>query len=60
MVMNTRFDSAVAAMAQEFSTFRLVAKDRSLLMKVIFHGLGMRWWCPQFMTHYTTVIISVV
>lgn len=29
-------------------------------MKVIYHGALMRWWCPDFMTHYTTVIISVV
>ena len=60
MQKNNRFDDMVARMAREFPSFRLVPKDDSLLMKVFYHALGMRWWCPDFMTHYTTVIISAV
>jgi len=58
--LSARFEQIVADLRREFRTFRLVPKDRSLLMRVIYHGLGMRLWCPDFMTHYTTVIISVV
>lgn len=58
--MSRRFDVIVAELEQEFSTFRLRRKDRSWLMKVIYHGLLLRLWCPYFMTHYTTVVISVV
>ena len=55
-----RFDAIVDELRQEFSSFRLRPKERSLLMRAIYHGLGMRWWCPDFMSHYTTVIISVI
>ena len=58
--MSDRFDHIVEELEREFSTFRLVSKHRSLLMKLIYHGLGMRWWCPEFLTRYTTVIVSVV
>lgn len=58
--MSIRFSNMVSEMEREFSTFRLIPKDRSLLMKVIYHTLGMRWWCPEFMSRYTTVIISAV
>lgn len=58
--MSSRFDHIVKDMEREFSTFRLKPKHSSLLMKAIYHGLGMRWWCPQFLTHYTTVILSVI
>ncbi len=58
--MSDRFDHIVEQLEQEFSTFRLVSKHRSLLMRTLYHGLGMRWWCPEFMTRYTTVVVSVV
>jgi hypothetical protein len=50
----------VADLRREFRTFRLVPKERSRLMKVMYHALGMRLWCPDFLESYTTVIISVV
>lgn len=56
----TRFDAIVAELRREFRTFRLVPKDRSWLMRVAYHGLLMRRWCPDFMHAYTTVIVSVV
>jgi hypothetical protein len=56
----TRFDVIVAELRREFRTFRLVPKDESRLMRALYHGLLMRLWCPQFMTGYTTVLVSVV
>lgn len=47
-------------MRREFPTFRLIEKDRSLLMWAIYYGLGMFLWCPRFMTSYTTVLITRV
>jgi hypothetical protein len=56
----SRFDAIVAELRREFRTFRLVPKDESRLMRALYRALFMRLWCPDFMTHYTTVIVSVV
>jgi hypothetical protein len=56
----TRFDAILAELRREFRTFRLVPKHESALMRLAYHGLLMRRWCPDFMTAYTTVLVSVV
>jgi hypothetical protein len=56
----TRFERLVDELRREFRTFRLVPKDESRLMRVLYHGLLMPLWCPRFMTSYTTVLIAVV
>jgi len=55
-----RFDQLVQELAREFRTFRLVPKERSRLMRALYHLLLMRWWCPDFIESYTTVLITVV
>jgi hypothetical protein len=54
------FDDMVSALKREFRTFRLVPKDRSPLMKVLYYTLGMFLWCPDFLTSYTTVLLTRV
>jgi hypothetical protein len=55
-----RFERIVAELRSEFRTFRLLPKERSRLMRLVYHALLMRLWCPDFLTRYTTVIISWV
>lgn len=55
-----RFEALVAELRREFWSFRLLPKRRSPLMRLIYHALLMRLWCPRFMTDYTTVIITRV
>jgi hypothetical protein len=55
-----RFDRIVEELRREFRTFRLLPKERSLLMRVLYRALLMRLWCPTFLSHYTTVLLSVV
>ena len=56
----SRFDDIVAELRREFRTFRLVPKERSLLMRAIYRGLLMPLWCPDFMGSFTTVLVSRV
>ena len=54
------FDRMLQQLRREFRTFRLVPKHRSGLMRLIYRALLMRLWCPEFMTRYTTVLLSSV
>jgi hypothetical protein len=54
------FRDTVARLKRTHRTFRLVEKHRSPLMKTIYWGLLMFWWCPRFMESYTTTLISWV
>jgi len=53
-------DGLLEELRREFSTFRLIEKERSPVMWAIYYGLGMFLWCPRFMTSYTTVLITRV
>jgi hypothetical protein len=56
----SRFDDMVAELRREFRTFRLVPKERSPLMRLLYRALLMPLWCPDFMGSYTTVLVSWV
>jgi hypothetical protein len=56
----SRFDEIVGELRREFRTFRLVPKERSPLMRVLYRALLMPLWCPEFMGSYTTVLVSWV
>jgi hypothetical protein len=56
----SRFDEIVGELRREFRTFRLVPKERSPLMRVLYRALLMPLWCPDFMGSYTTVLVSWV
>lgn len=56
----SKVDQLVADIHREFKTFRLIPKERSLVMKIIFYGTLMFLWCPNFMSGYTTVLITWV
>jgi len=54
---DSKFLTILKELHEEFPGFRLVAKEESILMKVIFYGLFMFLWNKKFMENYTTVII---
>jgi hypothetical protein len=56
----TRYECIVAEIRREFPRFRVVPKDESTLMRLAYRALLMRLWCTDFMTSYTTVLLSVV
>lgn len=56
----SELDDLLGEVRREFPSFRLIEKERSPLMLVIFYGLGMFLWCPKFMSSYTTVLITQV
>jgi len=58
--VDPRFDSLVEELRGEFCTFRLLPKERSPLMRLVYHACLMRLWCPDFISGYTTVIVSRV
>lgn len=60
MSPSSRLAPLLAELHDEFRTFRLIPKERSWLMRGLYHGLLMRWWCPDFLTHYTTVLLARV
>ena len=60
MERDPRFDALVAQLRREVRTFRLLPKERSRLMRLIYHLALMRLWCPEFISGYTTVIVSWV
>lgn len=39
-----------------FPRFRLVAKERSRLMRALWAVTGMRWWNPRFLDAFTTTL----
>lgn len=55
-----RFHALCDALREAHPTFRLVAKEDSALMRVVYRALGMRWWNPHFMSDYTTVLVTRV
>ena len=50
----------VAELRREFRTFRLIPKERSPMMRVLYRALLMPLWCPDFMGSFTTVLVSRV
>jgi len=55
---STHFCEFIEGLERRHKTFRLVPKEQSWLMKAIYYGLGMFWWCPTFMSEYTTTIVT--
>lgn len=60
MTVDTRFYQLESEMKKKYRTFKIVPKGDSKLMKIIFHGLLMRFWCSGFMERYTTTIVTRV
>ena len=58
--MHKLFTEQVALMERKHKTFRLIERENSILMKVIYYGLLMFLWNKRFMDGYTTTIISWV
>jgi hypothetical protein len=58
--VDPRFEALVAELRREFRTFRLVPKERSPFMRLVYHLALMRLWCPDFVSGYTTVVVSWV
>jgi hypothetical protein len=50
----------LAGIRAAYPSFRLVPKEGSPLMWATYYGLLMFLWCPRFMTHFTTVIVTRV
>lgn len=55
-----RFEGIKAELEKRYRTFRLIPKEESVFMKVVYYGALMFLWCPGFMSDYTTVIIARV
>lgn len=55
-----RFDELTAELGRRYRTFRLIPKEASVFMKVLYYGALMFLWCPGFMDEYTTTILSRV
>lgn len=53
-------EGLIQELRREFRTFRLIPKERSLVMRALYWGLAMPLWCPRFMSDFTTVIITWV
>lgn len=54
------FDDLVLELSSRYRTFRLVLKDTSPFMKLIYYGTFMFFWCPRFGSDYTTTILARV
>ena len=56
----TPFHRLSRELRREFGTYRLVPKERSPLMRLLYRLLLMPLWCPDFISGYTTVLITRV
>ncbi len=54
----TKFEAIVIETKREFPHFHLIVKDDSKFMKFLFTIALMRFWCPDYMKSYTTVMSS--
>lgn len=54
------FEEIVKEITQEFPKFKIVVKDTSKFMWALYYGLLMFWWCPTYMTNFTTVVGTTV
>ena len=51
-----QFSKILKELEAEFPKFRLVAKEQSKFMELLFKFTLMRLWCPRFLTSFTTTI----
>lgn len=56
----SRFDLLVSELENDYKTFKIIPKDKSILMKIVYYTLFMFFWNKSFMEDYTTTIISRV
>jgi hypothetical protein len=51
-----RFETLKAKLREKYWGFKIIAKRKSILMRLFYWGGLMFWWNPQFLDHVTTVI----
>lgn len=54
------FDQIIKELQAEFPSFKLVKKHESKFMAFLFTVMLMKYWCPEYMTRFTTVFRCTV
>lgn len=58
--MNEKYNEIVEELQSEFPRFRVIPKENNVWMKILYSLSLMRFWNPDFMTAYVTVMFGRV